>query len=238
MEKLTVNDREQKIKESSASPQKPEVLDLGPVGQTKVHEYQRLFIAILVVFGFAVIATMWWRQGYIGRVAMQMGTGFTVAFAINIVIGVSKALWDIRWMSRGINILKSTADPREKLERMFKVEPGTFKDNDLLRGAIERNLGFRVWFLSTTAVVATLFGILGTMVGMAEGVLPHFAAVQWKLESIQPIMPKVMDGFAQAMQTTVVGLYIWFVLTVLLVLLKWTKLSFEMRVLRVFSLKA
>ncbi len=216
------------------------VMDLGPVGQTRVHDYQRLFIAVLVCFAFGIVAIVWWKDGYLARLVDEIGAGFTISFTAMLLLGIGKSLWDIGFMSRVINMLKSTTDPRDQLKRMFDVDLEIINDRDSLndlRSVVERDLNFRVWVLNTAVSVATLFGLLGTVVGMAEVALRALASVEFKLEAIQGVMPKVFSGFFMSMQTTVVGIYVALVLIAMLVIVRWTKMSLEKRLPRVFSVK-
>ncbi len=215
-------------------------MDLGPVGQTNVHDYQRLFIAVLVCFAFGIVAIVWWKDGYLARLADETGSGFTLSFTVMLILGICKSLWDIGFMSRVINMLKSTTDPRDQLKRMFDVDLDIINDRDSLndlRSVVERDLNFRVWILNTAISVATLFGLLGTVVGMAEVALRALASVEFKLEAIQGVMPTVFSGFFMSMQTTVVGIYVALVLITMLVIVRWTKMSLEKRLPRVFSVK-
>lgn len=208
------------------------VMNLGGVKKTRIHDYQRFFIALLLALAFSVVAVWGYTAGYLPRLAMQMGPAFTAAFIALAVAGVVKSLWDVWWLSRGINALKAGSDPREQLERLFHA-PELSDTN--LQEVVTDNVLFRFELLSFMALVASALGFLGTLIGIADVALNAFIGVEFTVEIIKPRMSMFWAGIQMAIQTSVVGCYIWIVIRAMRLMVVWTALTFETRVKRVFS---
>lgn len=211
---------------------KTPVMDLGPVRRTKAHDYQRFFIALLLVAAVGILVMWGYTAGYLPRLAKQMGPVFTTIFVSLLVVSMAKGLWDVWWLSRAINVLKGGTDPRGHLATLFKVP---HLDDASLQEIVSNNVLFRFELLGFVALVASGFGFLGTLIGIADVALNAFIGVEFNFDVIKPRMPLFWAGVQMAIQTSVVGFYVWIVARAMRLMVMWTALTFETRVKRAFS---
>jgi hypothetical protein len=213
---------------------KKPIMDLGPVRQTKVHDYQRFFIALLLACAIGVFAAWGFAEGYLPRLTQQMGRAFTGIFTGILVSGLLLSLWHIWWLSRAINGLKEGGDARVRLAKIFQLE-NVPHDTELLKETIRDQLSWSVKLLSVMALVASGFGFLGTLIGIADVALNAFVGVEFTLEVIKPRMPMFWAGIQMAIQTSVVGFYVWTALTAMRLMLTWTAMAFKKRAFRMLA---
>lgn len=210
------------------------IMDLGPVRQTRVHDYQRFFIALILAATVGLFAMWGYAEGYLSRLALEMGGAFTGIFAGLLIAGMGWGLWSVWWLSKAINALKSERDARAELGRTFQLE-GAVQDTDLLKEIVRDQLGWSIKIISVLALVASGFGFLGTLVGIADVALNAFIGVEFSVETIKPRMPMFWSGVKMAIQTSVVGFYVWTSLTAMRLMVMWSAMAFKKRAFRALS---
>lgn len=206
------------------------IANQGAVTQTRAHHHTQFLQMVVVVFGviFVVLWGCW--EGYVPRLAHDMGVIFTVLFLVILALGMTLALICSLYVSLWFNRVKEIGTNRAELKRLFGVSDAlTARRIDMLNTEMHEVLKNRLenlWFIATLALV---LGFVGTIVGLADYAFKAFEGSAVTADSFSKAWPQFMFGGRVALQTSAAGAFVWVMLTVMYYKLKNSVTKYENR---------
>ncbi|MEK7628052.1 MAG: MotA/TolQ/ExbB proton channel family protein [Patescibacteria group bacterium] len=183
------------------------ITGLGPVRVTA--DYNRVRFLVSLLFAAALILGIMWAQyeGYIALVNRLQTIVFTIVFAIVLVVGVSRGLYESWHYSNAIDAIKRVNLDTEELKRLLDVHDLSERSVDLLQNEIEDEAFRRVEKIEYFAFIAVQVGLFGTVLGMMLGILEIADKVR-SIESMVSNLPTIIGYIAVAPATTLVGIVV------------------------------
>jgi|CXWL01.1.fsa_nt_gi hypothetical protein len=183
-------------------------IKLGPVAETKDHDYRQFFHALLLNFAVVILFGYLWNVGVIATWITNFHLHYNVAFAALLLAGCITCLVVTWKISRGLNAVKrADGMSSQEIIGLFGVPlvEDEKHDRDLLKEIVRDTLGKHIDTLAHIANLAVILGIVGTIDGLTQtfGVL---TAV--KAEDVMAKLPE-MARHLVLFGTSMIGIIVY-----------------------------